>query len=188
MTLEWKVRSYRSENGRKIMSEDRRSLENKDFLQISQLVLHSIYDYAVSFVAGGVVRFYFLHKRHISIPFGPISRGTDANEVFVYVHTKIYLHSGSLVQSGFSCKARMSSDSSPVRCARVTSACGPLSHGRSPWPIYGLPYWFPPFILQRSKECQERNGIMKGARAAGARAHPSRHRGQGACLKRQELS
>ena len=88
MTLEWKVRSYRSENGRKIMSEDRRSLENKDFLQISQLVLHSIYDYAVSFVAGGVVRFYFLHKRHISIPFGPISRGTDANEVFVYVHTK----------------------------------------------------------------------------------------------------
>ena len=41
MTLEWKVRSYRSENGRKIMSEDRRSLENKDFLQISQLVLHS---------------------------------------------------------------------------------------------------------------------------------------------------
>ena len=42
MTLEWKVRSYRSENGRKIMSEDRRSLENKDFLQISQLVLHSI--------------------------------------------------------------------------------------------------------------------------------------------------
>ena len=32
--------------------------------------------------------FYFLHKRHISIPFGPISRGTDANEVFVYVHTK----------------------------------------------------------------------------------------------------
>ena len=41
MTLEWKVRSYRSENGRKIMGEDRRSLENKDFLQISQLVLHS---------------------------------------------------------------------------------------------------------------------------------------------------
>lgn len=74
---------------------------------------------------------------------------------------KIYLHSGSLVQSGFSCKARMSSDSSPVRCARVTSACGPLSHGRSPWPIYGLPYWFPPFILQRSKECQERDPLTK---------------------------
>lgn len=155
---------------------------------VSILLTHAIYDYAVSFVAGGVVRFYFLHKRHISIPFGPISRGTDANEVFVYVHTKNVFASGSLVQSGFSCKARMSLDSSPVRCARVTSACGPLSHGRSPWPIYGLPYWFPPFILQRSKECQERNGIMKGARAAGAGAHPSRHRGQGACLKRQELS
>ena len=54
----------------------------------SNLAPSTIYDYAVSFVAGGVVRFYFLHKRHISIPFGPISRGTDANEVFVYVHTK----------------------------------------------------------------------------------------------------
>ena len=54
----------------------------------SNLAPATIYDYAVSFVAGGVVRFYFLHKRHISIPFGPISRGTDANEVFVYVHTK----------------------------------------------------------------------------------------------------
>lgn len=151
---------------------------------VSILLTHAIYDYAVSFVAGGVVRFYFLHKWHISIPFGPISRGTDANEVFVYVHTKNVFASGSLVQSGFSCKARTSLDSSPVRCARVTSACGPLSHGRSPWPIYGLPYWFPPFILQRSKECQERNGIMKGARAAGAGAHPSRHRGQGACLQK----
>ena len=42
MTLEWKVRSYRSENGRKIMSEDPQSLENHGFPQISQLVLHSI--------------------------------------------------------------------------------------------------------------------------------------------------
>ena len=88
---------------------------------------------------------------------------------------KMYLYSGSFAQSGFSCKVRMSLNSSSIRCACVTSACGSLSHGRSPWPIYGLPYWFLPFILQQSKECQEKNGIMKGARAAGAGAHPSRH-------------
>ena len=41
MTLEWKVRSYRSENGRKIMGKDQKSLENRGFLQISQLVLRS---------------------------------------------------------------------------------------------------------------------------------------------------
>ena len=64
------------------------ALDFSYFQHVSKLVTQDIYDYAVSFVAGGVVRFYFLHKRHISIPFGLISRGTEANEVFVYVHTK----------------------------------------------------------------------------------------------------
>ena len=43
MTLGWKVRSYRSENGRKIMGKDQKILENRGFSQISQLVLHSSY-------------------------------------------------------------------------------------------------------------------------------------------------
>ncbi|WP_294754174.1 hypothetical protein, partial [uncultured Flavonifractor sp.] len=51
LTLGWKVRSYRSENGRKIMGEDRRSLENKDFLQISQLVLHARKGTAIQWIA-----------------------------------------------------------------------------------------------------------------------------------------
>ena len=41
MALGRKIRSHRSENGKKIMGEDPQSLENKGFLQISQLVLHS---------------------------------------------------------------------------------------------------------------------------------------------------
>jgi len=42
MALGRKIRSHRSENGKKIMGEDPQSLENKGFSQISQLVLHSI--------------------------------------------------------------------------------------------------------------------------------------------------
>ena len=42
LTLGWKIRSHRSENGKKIMGEDPQSLENHGFPQISQLVLHSI--------------------------------------------------------------------------------------------------------------------------------------------------
>lgn len=41
LTLGWKIRSHRSENGKKIMGEDPQSLENHGFPQISQLVLHS---------------------------------------------------------------------------------------------------------------------------------------------------
>lgn len=41
MALGRKIRSHRSENGKKIMGEDPQSLENKGFSQISQLVLHS---------------------------------------------------------------------------------------------------------------------------------------------------
>ncbi|WP_417092316.1 hypothetical protein [Intestinimonas timonensis] len=42
LTLGWKIRSHRSENGKKIMGENPQSLENHGFPQISQLVLHSI--------------------------------------------------------------------------------------------------------------------------------------------------
>ncbi|MBS6218110.1 MAG: hypothetical protein KH704_14485 [Clostridiales bacterium] len=42
LTLGWKIRSHRSENGKKIMGEDPQSLENHGFPQISQLVLHSM--------------------------------------------------------------------------------------------------------------------------------------------------
>lgn len=42
MALGRKIRSHRSENGKKIMGEDPQSLENKGFSQISQLVLHSM--------------------------------------------------------------------------------------------------------------------------------------------------
>lgn len=41
LTLGWKIRSHRSENGKKIMGENPQSLENHGFPQISQLVLHS---------------------------------------------------------------------------------------------------------------------------------------------------
>ena len=41
LTLGWKIRSHRSENGKKIMGEDPQSLQNHGFPQISQLVLHS---------------------------------------------------------------------------------------------------------------------------------------------------
>ena len=41
LTLGWKIRSHRSENGKKIMGEDPQSLENHGFPQISQLVLPS---------------------------------------------------------------------------------------------------------------------------------------------------
>lgn len=42
LTLGWKIRSHRSEKGKKIMGEDPQSLENHGFPQISRLVLHSI--------------------------------------------------------------------------------------------------------------------------------------------------
>lgn len=42
LTLGWKIRSHRSENGKKIMGENPQSLENHGFPQISQLVLHSM--------------------------------------------------------------------------------------------------------------------------------------------------
>lgn len=50
LTLGWKIRSHRSENGKKIMGENPQSLENHGFPQISQLVLHSM-----NFRKGGVL-------------------------------------------------------------------------------------------------------------------------------------
>ena len=52
LTLGWKIRSHRSENGKKIMGEDPQSLENHGFPQISQLVLHSIRNPVTSTVTG----------------------------------------------------------------------------------------------------------------------------------------
>ena len=56
LTLGWKIRSHRSENGKKIMGEDPQSLQNHGFPQISQLVLHSIKSLEIKGVI--VIRYY----------------------------------------------------------------------------------------------------------------------------------
>ena len=58
LTLGWKIRSHRSENGKKIMGEDPQSLENHGFPQISQLVLHSKSVTVVDTISTTVI-FYF---------------------------------------------------------------------------------------------------------------------------------